>query len=76
MKDKEVKALVTETDISITNDFMFGKVMEHPEIYRRVLELILDRPIEKVVYSNTQETMKAYIDSHGVRMDAHMQDDS
>lgn len=28
------------------------------------------------MYSNTQETMKEYLDSHGIRMDAYMQSDT
>lgn len=70
------KHMEDKKKVTITGDFVFGKVMENPEIYRKVLEIILERPVERVTYSNTQETMKEHIDSHGIRMDAYMQSDT
>lgn len=52
---------------------MFGKVMENADICRRVLELIVEEPIEDVEYSNVQQTIEHSKESHGIRMDAYMQ---
>lgn len=75
MKEETIINAQTEEVVPITNDFMFGKVMSDPSLYRRVLEVILGQPVERVEYSNTQQTMEAYQESHGVRMDAYMQND-
>lgn len=73
---KEMKLKVEEQSnimIPITNDYMFGEVMRVPEIYRQVLEIILEESVDSAHFSNTQQSMEGSNESHGIRMDAYME---
>ena len=59
-------------DLRYTDDFMFGKVMRVPSICKAVLELLLEVPIERIEYVETQKTLDVSSRSKGVRLDAYV----
>lgn len=61
-------------DLVITDDFMFGKVMRHPERCRKLLEIILGVKIGKVVFLDDQETMRPDYKAKGIRLDIYLED--
>lgn len=60
--------------LSITNYFVFGKVMLNEDICRTVLEAILKVPIERIEYIAREETDDVSPDTKGVRLDAYVRD--
>lgn len=63
-------------ELGITNDFMFGKIMQNESICRPFLEQILDMKIDRLVYLSRQETMDPKIDAHSIRLDIYAEDGS
>lgn len=61
-------------DLTITDDFMFGKVMHHPERCRKLLEIILDVRIREVVFLDEQDSMNPDYDARGIRLDVYLED--
>lgn len=61
-------------DLVITDDFMFGKVMHHPERCKKLLEIILDARIREVVFLDEQESMNPDYDARGIRLDVYLED--
>ncbi len=58
-------------ELSISNDFLFGKVMQNPELCKELLQRILpDLDIDHVEYPELQKTIKEDFDAKGVRLDA------
>ena len=45
-------------ELEMKDDFMFGKVMGNRELCRRILETLLEIPIDAVEYPQQQKTMK------------------
>lgn len=43
--------------LTITNDFVFGKVMLDSDVCREVLEAILEKPIERIEYVGRQDEL-------------------
>lgn len=62
--------------LEFTDDFMFSKVMQRPEICKPVLELILGIPIRKIIYNETQRSFLGAYDTHGIRLDVYVEDDN
>ncbi len=44
-------------ELTIIDDFMFGKVMRNPERCKKLLEIILDMKIRKVTFINDQKAV-------------------
>lgn len=61
-------------DLTITDDFMFGKVMHHPERCRKLLEIILDVRIREVVFLDEQNSMNPDYDAKSIRLDIYLED--
>ena len=62
-------------DLSISNDFLFGKVMQDAELCKELLQRILpDLDIDHVEYPELQKTIKEDFDAKGVRLDAYVND--
>ena len=61
-------------DLVITDDFMFGKVMRHPQRCRKLLEMILGVKIREVVFLEDQESLNPDYAAKGVRMDVYLED--
>lgn len=61
--------------LTITNDFMFNRVMRNSEICSEFLEDILPEiKIRKLEYVETQKTIESNIDAKGVRLDVYAED--
>lgn len=62
--------------IGLENDFIFGKVMQDPELCIQLLRRIFpEMQIERIEYPQLQKTFKADMDSHGIRMDVYVRDE-
>lgn len=69
MENVEEKQKMWE-ELSISNDFLFGKVMQNPELCIELLQRILpDLKIEHIEYPELQKTIKDDFDAKGVRLD-------
>ena len=63
-------------EIGISNDFLFGKVMQEPELCKELLKRILpELDIIRVEYPELQKTIKPDADAKSVRLDVYVNDD-
>lgn len=62
------------SELGISNDFMFGKIMEDEERCRVFLEQILNIRIDHIENLDRQKTIDEKIDAHGVRLDIYVDD--
>ena len=61
--------------LSISNDFLFGKVMQDPCLCTELLQMILpDVEIGHIEYPELQKNMEQDRDAHGVRLDVYVKD--
>ena len=75
MENIEVKQKKWE-ELSISNDFLFGKVMQNPELCKELLQRILpDLKIDRMEYPQLQKSIHVDIDAHSVRLDVYVKDD-
>ena len=62
-------------DATIQNNFVFGKTLEtHPDLCRRLLELILDVEIKEISYPEREKTINLRSDSKGIRLDVYVEE--
>lgn len=74
MESMEVKQTNWE-ELGISNDFLFGKVMQNPELCKELLQRILPKlDIDHVEYPELQKTIKEDYDAKGVRLDVYVND--
>lgn len=67
------------SELNLSNGFLFGEVMRDEETCRTVLEIILRRPVGRVVYVNKEQEMEAGTHYHkykGIRLDVYFKDDA
>ena len=63
-------------ELSISNDFLFGKVMQNPELCKELLQRILpDFKIDRIEYPELQKSINVDMDAHSVRLDVYVKDD-
>ena len=63
-------------ELGISNDFLFGKVMQNPELCKELLQRILpDLNIERIEYPELQKSIHVDMDAHSVRLDVYVEDD-
>jgi len=75
MKDIEAKQIKWE-ELDISNDFLFGKVMQNPELCKELLQRILpDLEIERIEYPELQKSINVDMDARSVRLDVYVKDD-
>ena len=60
--------------LTLSNDFMFGKVMQNEDVCKELLENLLHIKIKKLVYLEPQKTIDVSIQSKGVRLDVYVAD--
>lgn len=60
--------------LTISDDFMFYKVMQNPDLCKELLEIVLDIDIDKLEYISRQEVIKDTYDGKGVRLDVYTKD--
>ena len=82
MKGNEAEQINIETrqtgweELSISNDFLFGKVMQNPELCKELLQRILpDLKIDHIEYPELQKNIKQDIDAKSVRLDVYVKDE-
>ena len=61
--------------LGISNDFLFGKVMQDAELCKELLQRILpDLRIDRIEYPETQKGIRPDSDAKSVRLDVYVQD--
>lgn len=74
MTEETINAAIWEK-LEISNDFIFGKVMQDPELCRKLLQRILpDLAIDHVEYPEAQKTIRPDVDAKSVRLDLYVID--
>lgn len=62
-------------DLGLSNDFLFGKVMQNPELCKEMLHRILpDLQIDHIEYPELQKTIKPDVDAKSIRLDVYVKD--
>lgn len=62
-------------ELGISNDFLFGKVMQNAELCKELLQRILpDLKIDRIEYPEVQKSIRPDIDAKSVRLDVYVQD--
>ncbi len=62
-------------NLTLSNDFIFSKVMRDKEICRKTLEILLDKKIGEITYIDNQKTIDINYDSKSVRLDVYVEDE-
>ena len=62
-------------ELQISNDFIFGKIMQDPKLCKGLLQRILPGlKIDRIEYPETQKAIRADIDAKSVRLDVYVED--
>ena len=62
-------------ELQISNDFIFGKVMQDPKLCKELLQRILPGlKIDHIEYPETQKAIRPDIDAKSVRLDVYVED--
>ena len=61
-------------ELRFCDDFMFGKVMEDPELCREVLECLLQEPVGELKEVQTQREFRYTVDGKPIRLDVYNED--
>ena len=62
-------------NLGISNDFMFGKIMQDEELCQELLQRILpDLKIDHIEYPELQKSIKTDIDAKSIRLDVYVKD--
>ena len=61
-------------ELTFTDDFMFGRIMQNPEICKGFLERLLEIKIDKIEYPTLQKTISPHYKSKGIRLDVYVED--
>ena len=59
-------------DLTFTDDYMFGAIMQNEEICKGVIERLLHIKVEKLELITLQETISPYYETRGVRFDVYV----
>ena len=62
-------------DLTITDDFMFGKIMEDRDLCRKMLECLLDQSVGKLQEVQNERELQYTADGKPIRMDVYSRDD-
>lgn len=74
MQDQTITATAWE-ELPISNDFIFGKVMQDPGLCKKLLQRILPGlKIDHIEYPETQKAIRPDIDAKSVRLDVYVED--
>ena len=63
-------------ELTIADDFMFCKVMEHEPICKEFLEMLFTIKIEKITYLSSQNTVTTNSGAKTIRLDVLVKDDA
>lgn len=65
----------TWESLGISNDFLFGKVMQDAELCKELLQRIFpDMKIDHIEYPEAQKGIKPDVDAKSVRLDVYVSD--
>ena len=70
----EQRVMRSYEELRYRDDFMFGKVMEDPELCREVLECLLQRSVGELTEVQTQKEFKYTADGKPIRLDVYNED--
>ena len=59
-------------ELTFSDDFMFGKVMQDPEICTGVIERLLHIKVDHLEYPELQKVISPYYTSRGIRLDVYV----
>lgn len=62
-------------DLTITDNFMFAKVMLNKRLCKKFLEMILHIRIHRIEYYNDEKSLKEFYHSKGIRLDVYLNDE-
>ena len=62
--------------LTLSNDFLFKHVMLRKRICKHILEELLHTRIADITYLEAEQTLDVYPDSHGIRLDVRIADDT
>ena len=65
------RAMKNYEELRFSDDFMFGKVMEDPELCREVLECLLQEPVGELKEVQTQREFRYTVDGKPIRLDVY-----
>ncbi len=75
MKKKTAVNTIWE-NLGISNDFMFGKIMQNPRLCKELLQRMLpEMEIDHVEYPEAQKSIHPDADAKSVRLDVYVSDD-
>ena len=61
-------------ELTFTDDFMFGHIMQNKEICKGLLERLLEIKIDHIEYPQLQKHIAPHYNSKGIRLDVYVQD--
>ena len=62
-------------ELTLTDDFVFCKVMQNEEVCKETIETLLHVRIKRIVYVEPQKTIDMNYNSKGIRLDVYVEDD-
>ncbi len=63
-------------ELTITDDFMFGKVMRNLKHCKKLLEIILEVKIRKIMFIDDQQAVNPDYRARSIRIDVYVEDDA
>ncbi|MCM1121282.1 MAG: Rpn family recombination-promoting nuclease/putative transposase [Eubacterium sp.] len=73
--ENQIEPNVIWESLGISNDFMFGKVMQDAELCKELLQRILpDLEIDHIEYPEAQKSIRPDVDAKSVRLDVYVRD--
>ena len=61
--------------VKFTDDFFFGRVMQNEGLCRRLAEVLVGVKIKSVALHQNQRELKREQKTHGIRLDAYLEDE-
>lgn len=75
IEENKPKATTAWEELGISNDFLFGKVMQDPELCKELLQRILpELEIDRVEYPELQKGIRPDAEAKSVRLDVYVKD--
>lgn len=73
--DSQITANIKWEELGISNDFMFGKIMQNPRLCKELLQRILpELEIDHIEYPEAQKSVYPDADAKSVRLDVYVVD--
>ena len=72
--ENEIYRIKPVEELKFTDDFIFCRVMQNPDLCKGVIERLLGIKVDKIEYPELQKEIRPYYSAHGVRMDVYVKD--